>query len=63
MGRFYKDPDEPEDKEYWDEMDRKAREELGWDDDDDDEMPLCCQTCGNRDHYPDCTDSCSLFDD
>lgn len=55
-------PDAPDDIEYWDELARQVRIENGeYDDDDDDGVPECCRACGGN--YPDCTDSCKIFDD
>lgn len=56
--RRRKDPDAPPNIAEWEKEFGKYYEDSS----DEEDMPFCCQTCGGRDNYPDCTDSCSIFD-
>ena len=53
-----RDPDAPPDIAKWEKEYGKYYEDSS----DEEDMPLCCQSCGGRDNYPDCTDSCKIFD-
>lgn len=57
MGRKKKDP--------WSDLEPWEREEFelfgGPEDADGDDMPSCCRACGGP--YPDCMDSCKIFED
>ncbi len=40
-----------------------SQQEYHAEQEDDDYMPPFCRDCGNSDIYPDCRESCGIFDD